>query len=461
MTKNLLVINRKFFDSINNEKNLLIIGNYGFQNADSFLMGICKKLNEEYDFTNLTGYRFQEQEEAKEFSMFSAFIDGNVSPFKKVVLAFSPIETKLGNTNIVQEVMPMICNQMERNINFLLDKDIKRIFVLTSRFNQKNEISKDYNTLQMNVNSLNTLNFDVINMFTVKHLSYDSKFNSLTEYLEMARYLQTSNLANDQFEYLVLDETKKILYGKCLKSQIKGQWQKSFVFKFFTAIFSGREEYKYDIEGVLVHNIIDNQIQNLQKFVNYVNNNKVDFTLSFIAPQDDVIEANDEVIDFDDINRLPQQGVNKLGRQRFKTQRKIRDNVLKDYDYLCDCHDLKHFYFESSDSYNNYVEGHHVIPMNRQDEYWSDHNINLDVSSNIIPLCPNCHSQIHLGSRRARLDILSEIFVRDEFKLKRVDKNLTLTKLCSFYNIALSSEEESYILSNAKLRVAKKRENKL
>jgi len=457
--KNTLVINRKFYDSVNSEKNIEIINKFGYENADSFFRGICDRLNLEYEFTKLSKYRFQSSEESRKYSMFSGFIEGDISPYSQVVISFTPIDTKLGNTNIVQEIMPMIANQMKDNIAFLLDKSIKKISILTSRFNLNNTISKDYNTLQMNVNSLNTINFDVIQFFSVKHLSPDTKFNNLVEYLEMAKFLQRKNLANDQFEYFYLESNT--LFGNALASQIKGQWQKTFVFKYFTAIFSGKKNYKYNIDGVLKHGIIDNQLLNLKKFVDFINETEIDFTQTIEIPLDDVIESNDEVENTDDINRLPEQALGKGGRQRYKTQRKIRDKVLQQYNYLCNCHDQKHFYFESSDSFNNYVEGHHMIPMNRQSEYWEDKQINLDVESNIVPLCPTCHAQIHLGSRRARLEILSEIYVRDEIKLKRIDKDIDLVKLVSFYNIGLEQEEEKYLMSNAIMKVQKKREGQL
>lgn len=456
---NTLVINRKFYESVNHEDNLKILKNFGYNNADSFFTAICNKLNNEYEFIKLKDYRFQTNEEARDFNMFSGFVEGEIAPYNKIVVSFTPISTKLGNTNIVQEIMPMIANQMKSNIAFLMDKNIKKICVLTSRFNKSNTISKDYNTLQMNVNSLNTINFDVIQFFGVKHLSTEVMFNSLNEYLEMANFLQRKNLSNDQFKYFSL--SSGVLYGNALKSQIKGQWQKTFVFKFLTAIFSGKKNYKYNIDGVLVHGKVDNQLQNLQNFIEFINTTDIDFSTPIDVPVDDVIDSNDDIVNTDDVNRMPEQGVGKSGRQRYKTQRKIRDKVLQEYGYLCDCHDLKHFYFESSDSFNNYVEGHHMIPMNRQSEYWDDKKINLDVESNIVPLCPTCHAQIHLGSRRARLDILSEIYIRDEIKLRRVDPNIDLTKLASFYNIGLEKEEETYLLSNAKIKVFKKNEKQL
>lgn len=58
--------------------------------------------------------------------------------------------------------MPTICSQMEENITFLLDEKYKKIALLTSKINSNNKVDIDYNKIQMDVNSLNTLNFDVI-----------------------------------------------------------------------------------------------------------------------------------------------------------------------------------------------------------------------------------------------------------------------------------------------------------
>lgn len=61
---------------------------------------------------------------------------------------------------------------------------------LTSKINSNNKVDIDYNKMQMDVNSLNTLNFDVIPFFSIINLSTDTKFNTLTEYLEMSDFLQ-------------------------------------------------------------------------------------------------------------------------------------------------------------------------------------------------------------------------------------------------------------------------------
>lgn len=449
-----LVINKKFFRTIE-EKHQDILSEFGYSNTTSFFEGVIEKLNDEYDFLNITSIRFQTQEESRKHKQYGAFIEGNFRLYEKVIIFFTPLSHKLGNTNINQELMPTILQYMKEETTFLLNNDYKKVCLLTSQFNKKNNIGTDYNTLQMNINSLNTMGFDVIPFFNVTNLSTDSKFESLLEFLEMSEFLQQKNAANDQTNYLILKEDT--LYGNCLKSQIKGNFVKWYVFKYLTAIFAGGNNYNYDISKVIQHSPKDSQLKNLQNFVDYVNKHKLEHIDPFEILDDDYIVKDDAIFDFDDIHRAPTKTPNKYGRKRYDTQRKIRDEAIKRNSYLCDCHDNKHFYFESSDMINNYVEGHHLIPMNRQGEYWQDHNINLDVVSNILALCPTCHKQIHLGSRKARLDILSEVYVRNEIQLKKVDSNLAFKQLASFYNIGLEEEEEKYLIQRAKAIVENKR----
>ena len=81
--------------------------------------------------------------------------------------------------------------------------------------------------------------------------------------------------------------------------------------------------------------------------------------------------SSNSLEDINDIHRKPERGIDSTGRKRFKTNKKIRDSVLAKANYLCDCNDSKHFYFESVEL-DNYVEGHHIVPMNRQQEYYFD-----------------------------------------------------------------------------------------
>ena len=443
-----LVIQESFYKSLCCDKNIEILKSFNINSADDFMREVIVKLNDEFAFLEITSYRFAiTKQEKMSFSQYSGFVEGDNLQYDKVVVFFTPIDSKLGDVIIEQSLMPTICTQMEENITFLQNDKYKKIVLLTSRINLYNKIDVGYNKMQMDVNSLNTLNFDVIPFFPILNLSTDTKFNTLTEYLEMSEFLQKKSKSNSQVQYLKLDNNT--LYGNCDINQLEGQFIKSFCFRFLTAIFAGGNDFKYDISQITKRLIkLDNQFKNLNKFVEYANSSLLKQGHMTVPIDDDVIESDDELDDINDIHRKLERGIDSGGRKRFKTQKKIRDSVLKKANYLCDCNDARHFYFESTE-FNNYVEGHHIVPMNRQLEYYHDSSINLDIPNNIIPLCPNCHCQIHLGSRKARLEIISEIYVRNKAKLLAFNSSLTLAILASYYNIGLEKEEEADWLKRA------------
>lgn len=442
----ILYIKKEFINSI--EDNIEIIISQGYDTPEIFLKAIIDTLNSEYNFFEILDYELCNNDpECKQYSQYSAFVSGDDLPYDKVVIFFTPISTKIGDVIIEQSIMPTIYTQMCEDLNFLIDNKYKKIAVLTSKINKNNYAPINYNKLQMDVNSLNTLNIDVIAFFKIANLSTDTKFNSLEEYLDMSNYLQRKMSSNSQFQYLTLKDG--VLYGNCTSDHIKGQFTKSFCFRFLTAIFSGKHEYKYDISNIKnLFDKLNNQFLNLDKFINYVNSHSIFISSDIISPGDNDIVIMDDILDeenLEDISRTPERALDTSGRMRFKVQKRIKDNVLHDAQYLCKCHDHLHFYFESIDNHN-YIEGHHLIPMNRQEEYYLDRQVNLDNKYNIIPLCPNCHCQIHFGSRKARLEIITKLFLQNEYQLKKLNTDITLQLLASYYNIGLDDIEAEELL---------------
>ena len=450
-----LVIQESFYKALGKEKNLEILNSLGVSSAHEFFTKIIEKLNEEFAFLEIGTYRFAlTPEDKKGLYQYSGFVEGDNLHYEKIIIFFTPIDSKLGDVIIEQSLMPTICSQMEENITFLLDEKYKKIALLTSKINANNKVDIDYNKMQMDVNSLNTLNIDVIPFFSITNLSTDTKFNTLTEYMEMSDFLQKKSQANSQIKYLSLENS--ILYGNCDIHQLEGQFIKSFCFRYLTAMFSGGNDFKYDISRITSRlRRLDNQFDNLNRFIEFANDNLIKQGVITGPIDNDIIESDDDLEDINDIHRKPERGIDSTGRKRFKTNKKIRDSVLAKANYLCDCNDSKHFYFESVEL-DNYVEGHHIVPMNRQQEYYFDSSINLDIPNNIIPLCPNCHSQIHLGSRQARLKIISELYVRNKAKLLSINPNLTLSILASYYNIGLENEEEKYWIKKAEKTIEEK-----
>jgi predicted RNA-binding protein with PUA-like domain len=90
-----------------------------------------------------------------------------------------------------------------------------------------------------------------------------------------------------------------------------------------------------------------------------------------------------------------------------------------------------HTTFTSKFNGRNFVEAHHLVPMNAQDKYKS---IRLDVPGNIIALCPNCHRLIHLGEREIRNEKINELYTKRKQILTDWGIKITRKKLMNLYS---------------------------
>jgi 5-methylcytosine-specific restriction enzyme A len=82
---------------------------------------------------------------------------------------------------------------------------------------------------------------------------------------------------------------------------------------------------------------------------------------------------------------------------------RIRDLALKRADFKCEL-DNSHQTFIYKGV--QFMEGHHLIPM----EYQHLFTNSLDVVSNIISLCPNCHRKIHYGEPLERIEMATKLY---------------------------------------------------
>ena len=94
--------------------------------------------------------------------------------------------------------------------------------------------------------------------------------------------------------------------------------------------------------------------------------------------------------------------VHKKGR--VPTDPKIKYTRFKQTNFCCEVNS-EHRTFPTN-SYPNYLEGHHLIPVSAQRNFPS---IKLDCIENMVSLCPICHSQIHYGTREARQEVFNKI----------------------------------------------------
>ena len=96
--------------------------------------------------------------------------------------------------------------------------------------------------------------------------------------------------------------------------------------------------------------------------------------------------------------------------------------------YKCE-YNLAHITFKSGVSGNNFVEGHHLIPIEAQPKFENS----LDVPENIISLCPNCHRAIHNATVGLRNQMISRLFIKRIPELEKRGIKVELNDLLALY----------------------------
>ena len=110
--------------------------------------------------------------------------------------------------------------------------------------------------------------------------------------------------------------------------------------------------------------------------------------------------------------------------------------VIENNNYQCLLGD-NHKTFTSNATGHNFVEAHHLIPMNEYKNFGERFNRNIDCPANIVPLCPNCHRQIHHATDTEKAEIIENLFNKCGKKedLASIGINITLDELLSTYDI--------------------------
>jgi 5-methylcytosine-specific restriction protein A len=212
--------------------------------------------------------------------------------------------------------------------------------------------------------------------------------------------LKYRTLLGLEFNKTKINLTAKDITGKLLKPQSRAK-------KYEKANIYGKDYYFNKINDLLI---------DLPKFI------------SVYETLIDKITESDEAlyqIEFTDIKPSDYSELKKKDDTRLKTidinafnrSNKEKSIAIKKADFKCELNN-EHETF-STESSINYVEGHHIIPIELYQEFTND----IDHWSNIISLCPNCHRKIHLAKKEIKKEMLSKIW---EMRGELIKKNFTI-----------------------------------
>jgi 5-methylcytosine-specific restriction protein A len=134
---------------------------------------------------------------------------------------------------------------------------------------------------------------------------------------------------------------------------------------------------------------------------------------------------------------IPKNTRHRLGeREVWRRDPRIAIIALERAGYSCEI-DRGHKTFEVRNASHLFMEGHHLIPVQFQDDF--EHS--LDVPENIISLCPNCHRAIHKAKANLQKDLIELFYKRRKQSLFKRGLYLELNELIYYYRSTFLDED--------------------
>lgn len=340
-----LFITQKYYDKFLEDNASRVIRLYGFSTREEYFNNIIKFLNEKYDFLNIDSIEIMSPEEASIYSMYNGFVRGTLGEYNEFLVSFSDPYTKEGNTIISQQLMPMLQQRISNNLNFLYDKKIKRVFLLTSHkvsaFDvSRNSIKEDSrgSTLQLLVKCLVTMNFDVHSFIPIFNLEINKGFEDLNELIRDIEYIQSQNGGNIQHKHISFENNTVI--GSFMQKP-KGQDEKYFAIRYLTAIILNKHN-KYDVSQAYSISGRTQMMEMLYRFALYVQENDIMIDRDREMSEDEFMGLVKKEEDF--IDRI-RELANKYGIEGTRTiinnvrlsevQDEMRKRLIKKYNSKC------------------------------------------------------------------------------------------------------------------------------
>lgn len=340
-----LYVTQKYYDKFIEGEAKKVIQLYGFSDRDEYFKEVCKFLNEVYSWLDVEGIEIMSPELASEYSMYNGFIAGTFTDYDEVIVSFSDPYTKEGNTIISQQVMPMLQKKISNDLNFLYNKRIKKIYMLTSHkvsvFDaSRNSIKEDSrgSTLQLLVRCLVTLGFDVLPFIPILNLKIGPKFESIDELISDIDYIKEQNSSNLQHKQIELIGNKVV--GSFIQKP-KGQDEKYFAIRYLTAIILNNHN-QYDVSQAYAISGRTEMMDMLYNFSNYVQTNDIIVDNEQILNDEEfmfLVEKEDEFI-----NKLKKLA-SEYGEEGVRTitanvrlaevQNELRKRLIKQYGCKC------------------------------------------------------------------------------------------------------------------------------
>lgn len=123
------------------------------------------------------------------------------------------------------------------------------------------------------------------------------------------------------------------------------------------------------------------------------------------------------------------------GKSKYPRSETVAKKALRDACYKCEVNP-KHTTFIRKRDGLPYTEPHHLVPMSYQESF----DKSLDVASNVVSLCSNCHNQLHYGKDVE--EILHQLYYSRRARLVNTEIYLSIDQLDAMYRIKKQSKNK-------------------
>lgn len=121
----------------------------------------------------------------------------------------------------------------------------------------------------------------------------------------------------------------------------------------------------------------------------------------------------------------------------FQRNPSVAATALNLANFKCEI-DARHQTFISMAKNKPYVEAHHLIPFSNQGFF----EFSLDVTANIVALCPNCHRLLHHGRKSDKDKKIKTLFAKRKDSLIEKEIKITEAQLLNLYRKELLKEAD-------------------
>ncbi|MCX6077175.1 MAG: HNH endonuclease [Campylobacterales bacterium] len=142
----------------------------------------------------------------------------------------------------------------------------------------------------------------------------------------------------------------------------------------------------------------------------------------------DLVYENVQAITYIDLPKLRKNLIVQEAVEVYPRDEEEKREALILAKYKCELEE-NHMTFTSNATSENYVEGHHLIPISQYVHFDND----VDVRANIVSLCPTCHRMLHYGEKEEVHNALSALYSKRINRLKKVNLDISLEKLHTYY----------------------------